>query len=594
MTPADARLAAQLLAVDPRGLGGAVWSGPPGPAREAWVRLLRSAWPAPAPCLRLPIHVDDDRLFGGLDLGATLQAGRPVHQRGLLAQADGGLLLLPMAERLPPARAAALAAALDDRTACVAMVAFDEGQGGDAPLPVALTDRLAFCMGDTATTATTDDILPGSDEVAAARRRLADVHCDDEVLEALVTAADALGIVSLRASWQAVCAARAAAAWAGHAHVTAEDAALAARLVLAPRATRRPAGPEDPATEAPAEALGDAADAASPDTTPALPPPGPAPDAAADRDAATPSADPEPAVAADQVLQAALAALPADLLAQLAVSATRRRAGAGGRAGATQSAMRRGRPCGARRGDPRTGARLHLVATLRAAAPWQGLRAREAAVGPSAPPVRVRVRREDFHVIRHRQRRETTTVFVVDASGSAALHRLAEAKGAVELLLADCYVRRDRVALVAFRGTPGVPEAPGAELLLPPTRSLVRAKRCLAALPGGGGTPLAAGLDLARRVVDEELRRGATPVAVVLSDGRANLARDGTQGRAAAADDALRAARAWCDAGVSVLWLDTSPQPQAAAQAVARAMGARYLPLPHADARQVSAIVRAA
>ncbi|MDV7398796.1 VWA domain-containing protein, partial [Arthrospira platensis SPKY1] len=106
------------------------------------------------------------------------------------------------------------------------------------------------------------------------------------------------------------------------------------------------------------------------------------------------------------------------------------------------------------------------------------------------------------------------------------------------------YVRRDRVALVSFRGRP---EGAGAELLLPPTRSLVRARRCLSALPGGGGTPLAEGLDLARRVVDEERRRGATPVVVVLSDGRANLARDGTPGRDAGGADALAAARAWRD-----------------------------------------------
>ena len=116
--------------------------------------------------------------------------------------------------------------------------------------------------------------------------------------------------------------------------------------------------------------------------------------------------------------------------------------------------------------------------------------------------------------------RETTTIFVVDASGSAALHRLAEAKGAVELLLADCYIRRDQVALIAFRGS-------AAELLLPPTRSLARAKRSLAGLPGGGGTPLAAGLDAAFALSDSIRRKGQTPTVIVLTDGRANIARDG-------------------------------------------------------------------
>ena len=104
----------------------------------------------------------------------------------------------------------------------------------------------------------------------------------------------------------------------------------------------------------------------------------------------------------------------------------------------------------------------------------------------------------------------------MDASGSSALHRLAEAKGAIELLLASCYVRRDRVALVAFRGQ-------SAELLLPPTRSLVRAKRSLASLPGGGGTPLAAGIDVSLLLADAVQRRGGTPTIVLLTDGRANV-----------------------------------------------------------------------
>jgi magnesium chelatase subunit D len=199
----------------------------------------------------------------------------------------------------------------------------------------------------------------------------------------------------------------------------------------------------------------------------------------------------------------------------------------------------------------------------------------------------VLVRREDFHVSRFRQRRETTTLFVVDASGSAALHRLAEAKGAVELLLADCYVRRDKVALMAFRGNVG------AELLLPPTRSLVRAKRCLAGLPGGGGTPLAAALDAARLLTEDVARRGGTPLAVFLTDGRANIARDGSPGRERAAADARAAAALWRASGVGALWLDTSPQPQPQARELAQAMGARYLPLPHADAQQMSRVVTA-
>ncbi len=238
-----------------------------------------------------------------------------------------------------------------------------------------------------------------------------------------------------------------------------------------------------------------------------------------------------------------------------------------------------------RRGAPRAGVRLNVIETLRAAAPWQRLRRAQA--GAQATQASVSIRREDFHVNRFKQRSQTTTVFVVDASGSSALHRLAEAKGAVELLLADCYVRRDSVAVLAFRGR-------AAELLLPPTRSLVRAKRSLAGLPGGGGTPLAHGIDAAGALADALRRRGQTPMVVLLTDGRANIARDGSPGRPQAAADALAAARALRAGGFAALLLDTSPQPQAVAQQLAVAMGATYLPLPHAGAAQLSHAVRGA
>jgi magnesium chelatase subunit D len=227
------------------------------------------------------------------------------------------------------------------------------------------------------------------------------------------------------------------------------------------------------------------------------------------------------------------------------------------------------------------------VATLRAAAPWQPLRRRAWTAQPDrAQGPRVHVRPDDFHVRRYAERRGTTTVFAVDASGSAALHRLAEAKGAVELLLAECYVRRDEVAVLAFRGR-------GAELLLPPTRSLVRARRSLAGLPGGGGTPLAAGIEMALRVVSQVQREGASPLVVLLTDGRANVTLGGQGGRTQAAEDALAAAHRLRALRVRSLLVDTSVRPEPAAAALALAMGARYLALPQADAHALSGAVQA-
>jgi magnesium chelatase subunit D len=196
------------------------------------------------------------------------------------------------------------------------------------------------------------------------------------------------------------------------------------------------------------------------------------------------------------------------------------------------------------------------------------------------------VQAEDFRVVRFRQRAQSVTVFVVDASGSAALYRLAEAKGAVELLLADCYVRRDEVALIAFKGM-------AAELLLPPPRSLVRAKRSLSAMPGGGGTPLAAAIDATAELLEQLERRGATPSYVMLTDGRANVCRDGSTGRERALEDALSAASALRRlSGAPGMVIDTSPRPHRSANALASALDALYLPLPNADAAQLQAAVR--
>jgi magnesium chelatase subunit D len=394
----------------------------------------------------------------------------------------------------------------------------------------------------------------------------------------------ALGIDSARASLFAARAARAAAALAGGDTVQEEHVAVAARLVLAPRVTRLPDTPAAQENEADQEQPQDRQEPPEPPSDQ-----NPAQDssdlAEQNEDAVDQETDaPGTQELAELVLAATQAAIPPGLLARLKSGAAQRgKSPSAGSAGAQQKNAVRGRPVGARKGEPRAGQRINVLETLRAAAPWQQLRKRS--ISPGKAP-RIVVHKEDFHVTRFRQMGQTTTVFVVDASGSAALNRLAEAKGAVELLLADCYVRRDSVAVLAFRGT-------SAEILLPPTRSLARAKRSLAGLPGGGGTPLAAAIDAAAGLAAQIRRKGETPMVVFLTDGKANIARDGRPGRAAAGADALAAAVQLRLEGVSAMLIDTSPQPQDSAQALASTMGAHYVALPYAGAQMLNQAVRA-
>jgi magnesium chelatase subunit D len=574
---ADARLAAALFAIDPVGLGGVVIRSGPGPVRDAWLAMVREMLPADMPQGRIPLNIQDDRLLGGLDLPASLAAGRPVIERGVLAQSHGGVAILSMAERIEDGVGARLSAVLDigeivlerdglatRSPARLGLIALDEGAAPDERPPDGLMDRLAFHLDLNAIgvrEAGAEEL--GGEVIADARRALSTVSPPPlEIIDVLCRAAQELGLGSIRAPLLAVRAARAHAAWQGRSEMASEDAVVAARLVLAPRATvapgeSAPQSGDDPPSQPPEQ---------SPDA-----PPGEPQEDRANKEGSK----------ADQLIDAVRAVLPDNLLDQSESKprrAGRTSSGGGKGSGAATQSSKRGRPIGSRPGKPRAGERLDVTATLRAAAPWQRLRDGGGAGG------RVRVQPQDLRIRRFVQRREATTIFVVDASGSAAYQRLAEAKGAVELLLARAYVSRTRVALVAFRNT-------RAEVLLAPTRSLTRAKRQLAEVMGGGGTPLAAGLETGLDLALAEHAKTRTPILVVLTDGRANIARDGAPGRAQAETDALTAAQRVRGRGVGGVFIDTSPRARPDGDRFARAMGAVYCPLPYCDAGAVSNLV---
>lgn len=572
----DAVLAAALFATDPHALGGVAVRAMPGPVRDEWLALLSEMLPKNTPFRRVPVTVTTGRLLGGLDLAATLEAGRPVAEAGLLGELDGGVAVVAMAERMQGETAALMAQALDrgvvvraregiegETPARLGVVALDEGADPNEQPPTALMEKLGLLI-DLEGIAIHELGVPApkASEIRDARKRYRDVAVSDEMKTTLAKVSLGLGIMSMRPVLQTLTAARIHAALEERDTVEQEDIIQAARLVLAPRSTVIPEMPADDQEETP-----------------------PSPDAesddgeTADEDGPTPEQIEQ--ALEDIVLDVAQAAIPPNLLAKLKADAlARARGGQQGKSGAEMSGYRRGRPAGVRPGDPKRGHRLSVIETLRAAAPWQRLRR------SGDDDNRVRVRREDFRVTRFKGRRETATVFVVDASGSQALHRLAEVKGAVELLLNECYVRRDQVALIAFRNTK-------AEVILPPTRSLVRAKRALAGLPGGGGTPLASGIDTARLLADGIGRRRQTPVIVVMTDGRANVSRAGEGGRDAAEADAFDAAKLLAAEGRLTVVVDTSPRPQADARMLADEMRAIYLPLPHANAETLSDAVGA-
>jgi magnesium chelatase subunit D len=539
-------LALTALAVDPTGLGGLWLRARQGPARDA---VLAALGAVPLPQRRLHPTLGDEALYGGLDLAATLAEGRQVRSQGLLA--EPALLLLTMAERCPPGLAARLAQALDQPRH--ALVALDEGADADEALPPALADRLTLFL-------SLDDIPLGdlgplrfhAADIAAARARLPRIRVPSKAATVLAGVAASLGVAGLRSPILALRLAKVLAALRGHAGLRREDLVTAAELAFAHRATRWPEVDSEAAPEPPMEP--------------------PAPDAGSDS-----QTRPDPTDLPDElILDAVRAALPQTLLDRLAVARAARSIGATSGAGDARASHRHGRPLASRPGRPSAGQRLDLIATLRAAAPWQTLRCKTALAERL-----VHIRPSDLRIKRYQDSAERVLIFAVDASGSAALARLAEAKGAVELLLARAYAKRDHVALIAFRGAV-------AELMLPPTRSLVQTKRRLAGLPGGGGTPLAAALQLAQATAVRAKAKGLTPVLALLTDGRANVALDGTPGRARAEAEAETAARAWAQAGFQGVVIDTASRPGEGLRSLSAKLGAQYLPLPRATAEGLS------
>lgn len=534
-----------VLAVDPAGIKGLWLRARVGPVRDRVVAAL------PATARRVHAGIDDTALYGGVDLSATLAAGQLRRISGLLATPDP--IVLTMAERCPLGLSARLSAWLDNAGPCV--IALDEGAEENETLPSALADRLGLFL-DLGDLSYSDRFDLPLDQITAARARLAQTHLPDTALVSLTTVATAMGIASLRAPLLALAAARALAAWRGEAVASDDTLRHAAELTLAHRGDL-PESRDDQASEPPTP---DQTEAEQPQEQPQ---------------------DQSDRIPDDILLEAIRAALPADLLAKLAAGRAARAAKGSGGSGAARKGNHRGRPLPSRAGKLGSGKRIDIVATLRAAAPWQTLRRR-----PDRPD-RLEIRPSDLRIKRYQETSDRVLIFTVDASGSSALSRLAEAKGAVELLLAQAYARRDHVALIAFRGR-------AAELLLPPTRSLVQTKRRLSGLPGGGGTPLAAGLRMAYELGLQTRARGMTPTIALLTDGRGNIALDGTADRALAESDTAQLARAILAAAIPALVLDIANRPQPALHKLAGQLGAPYLALPRADSARLSAVLQTA
>jgi magnesium chelatase subunit D len=623
-----------LAAIHP-GLGGVLIRGTKGAAKSTAVRALAAllpeieivpgdpfhrapgedvaGWPLadgatfarrPVALVNLPVGATDDRVVGSLNLERALASGQRVFEPGLLAAAHRGILYIDevnlLGDHLVDLLLDAAAMGVNHveregltfrhpaRFVLVGTMNPEEGdlrpqlldRFGLAVDVEPMTDpldraevvrrRLAFETDPYGFRARWDEV--DQDEgrrIIEAQRLLPSVTVPDAVLASLCARCAHEGADGLRADLTIYKAASALAAYEGRTTVTLDDVEAVAELALAHRRTGHGA-PPPPSGSSPEE-----------DRSPPERPAAPSGDtfyAARDR-RENPVAESD-AEANDEPQRIAAAEPPA---APYWEPRARRKS-------RTQAAGRRGRLSGGdRRGvfvraatpvgrvrDPA------LVATLRAAAPWQRVRGR----GDGDP---VLLRGPDLRDKVRERPAQHLVLFVVDASRSmGARKRMAETKGAVLSLLIDAYQKRDRVGLITFGGR-------SAYLVLAPTRSVRVAARHLRDVPVGGLTPLAHGLALATRVIAAARRRepGVTPLVVLLTDGRSNVALDPGGSPEA---DAVSQARGLAQAGIAGLVIDTETGAVrlGLARRIAQVWDAKLMGLDELKGRSLPQVVRRA
>mmetsp|Transcript_27674 Transcript_27674/g.49848 ORF Transcript_27674/g.49848 Transcript_27674/m.49848 type:complete len:784 (-) Transcript_27674:165-2516(-) len=510
----------------------------------------------PAPFVQVPLNVMEDRLIGSADLEESINTGKSVFAPGLLAKAHRGVLYVDDINLLDEETANILLNVVTEgkvvveregismtypcRPLLIATFNPDEGELRDH-----LLDRIAVALSAdaekmeiTSRVEAVDAVIgfsaggqQGSPEaekaladaienegdlktaIVFAREFLKDVTIAPSQVQYLCEEAIRAGCQGHRAEIFACEVARAAAALEGR-QIDSDDLRLAVKLAIAPRGTfiNTPMDEDEMMPPPP-------------------PPPPPPPMDQQDDDSETEEEEKEdeeeedepdeeneeddspdvPDVPQEFMFDVDSTPMDPDLIA----FAQRQKSGKGGGRGLIFS-QDRGRYIKPMLPKGKV-VRLAVDATLRASAPYQRNR-RLRSIGTKNEGRGVFIEQSDVRTKKMARKAGSLIIFIVDASGSMALNRMNAAKGAAMSLLTEAYQSRDQICLIPFQGD-------CADVLLPPTRSIARAKKQLEIMPCGGGSPLADALQRASLVGLNAQKTGdvGKVVCVMISDGRANV-----------------------------------------------------------------------
>ena len=628
----QAKKALLIALVNPKA-GGLLIGGRKGTAKSVLARSTKELI-EPKQFIDLPLNVTEDMLFGSIDIEYAVSKGQKRFAPGILARANENVLYIDEVNLL---RQELLLAVLDANAAGMNQVERDgisfthpvhltvlaTMNPEEGVLPQHILDRFGMYV-DVASEmeleqrvkimrqalAYGSDVASFREEYATATQELRAKIARALELLPQIQLSDAMLILAAQMVSQALCAghrteiylleaAKALAALAGRAYVLPKDVEEAAQFVL-PHRMRKPPEPQEPeASEQDSseqdedefennddEAQDNTEDNSREDNSLPPPPLDNNDDGAADdeqdkneqdeKDAQEPKQNNDQLAPEEQIADIDKSFRLPKMLLDLGKDRNIRRGS--GKRSTTRTDLKQGRYVRAELPKAKV-EDLAFDATIRAAAPFQKMREDNGCA--------LNIKQEDLRQKVREKRIGNTFLFAVDASGSmGARERMRAVKGAIFYMLKEAYQKRDRVGMIAFRRQK-------AELLLPITRSVDLAQKCLAELPTGGKTPLADGLAVALQTLsmlnkhDSELE----PILVLVTDGRANATEaDGGDPVASALKMAERIGKA----KITSVVIDTESDfiKLGLAKRVAAAMGANYYTLQRLTKDSIIRIVR--